>query len=121
MGFVFLAGTIVFTVFGQLIIKQQLDAAGDRAGEGRLLAFVLEFIFTRPLVIVGFASALLAAMCWVATLTRFELSFAYPFMALNFVVVTLVGAIAFSEAVNAYKLVGLLVVCSGLIVVALGS
>ena len=121
MGYVFIAGTIVFTVFGQLIIRQQVGQLSDVPGGADLFRFLIEFVFTRPLVIAGFASAFLASLFWLATLTRFELSFAYPFMALNFVIVVMVGIAAFGEQFNANKLVGLLIVCSGLVVVAQGT
>ena len=70
MGWVFLTGTIAFTIFGQLIIKQQLDRAGDVSADGGMVRFLLEFTFTRPLVLAGFAAAFLASMFWIATLTE---------------------------------------------------
>ena len=121
MGYVFIAGTIFFTVFGQLVIRQQIGKLGDIPTGPGLFRFLLEFALTRPLVLAALASGFLAALCWMATLTRFELSFAYPFMALNFVIVAMIGIAAFDEVFNAYKVVGLLIVCSGLIVVAQGS
>ena len=121
MGYVFIAGTVLFTVFGQLIIRQQIGVAGDPPSGGGLIRFLLEFTFTRPLVMAGLAAAFLASLCWMATLTRFELSFAYPFMALNFVIVSMVGVAAFREELNAYKVIGLLIVCGGLVIVAQGT
>lgn len=121
MGYVFIAGTIVFTVYGQLILRHQIgDVSEVPAGTG-LIRFLLELVFTRPLIISGLAAAFVASLCWMATLTRFELSFAYPFMALNFVIVVFVAVAAFGETVNASKIIGLLIVCSGLVVVAQGT
>lgn len=121
MGYVFIACTIIFTVFGQLIIRQQLGQVGDVPTGGGLVRFLLEFTLTRPLVLAGLASAFLASLCWVATLTRFELSFAYPFMALNFIIVAMVAVAAFGEVLNVSKVLGLLIVCGGLVIIAQGS
>ncbi|MEX0666227.1 MAG: hypothetical protein WD598_15855 [Acidimicrobiia bacterium] len=121
MGFVFLAGTIAFTVYGQLIIRQQVGQIDEVPSGSALFRFLIEFIFTRPLVLSGFAAAFMASLCWLATLTKFELSFAYPFMALNFVLVVALAFVAFGETINAYKIVGLLIVCGGLVVVAQGN
>ena len=120
MGYVFIAGTIIFTVFGQLIIRQQLGRV-DAPTDAGLARYLVEFTLSRPLVLAGLASAMVASLFWMATLTRFELSFAYPFMALNFVIVSMLAVVAFNEDFNVYKLVGLLIVVIGLLVLAQGS
>jgi multidrug transporter EmrE-like cation transporter len=42
-------------------------------------------------------------------------------MALNFVIVVMIAIAAFGEGLNASKIVGLLIVCSGLVVIAQGT
>jgi len=121
MGYVFIAGTIMFTVYGQLILRHQIGELGDVPNGVGLFRFLLELTFTRPLILSGLAAAFVASLCWMATLTRFELSFAYPFMALNFVIVVVIAVAAFGETINANKIIGLLIVCSGLVVVAQGT
>ncbi len=121
MGYVFIAGTILFTVYGQLILRQQIGELSDVPDGVGLVRFLLTFTFSRPLVLSGLAAAFVASLCWMATLTRFELSFAYPFMALNFVIVVVVAIAAFDEVLNANKIVGLLIVCGGLVVIAQGT
>lgn len=121
MGYVYIAGTIIFTVYGQLILRQQIGELSDVPTGIGLVRFLLEFTFTRPLVISGLAAAFVASLCWMATLTRFELSFAYPFMALNFLIVVALSVSLFGEALNASKVIGLIIVCSGLVVIAQGT
>lgn len=121
MGYLFIAGTILFTVYGQLIVRQQIgDLAEVPSGVG-LFRFLVQFIFTSPLVLSGLAAAFVASIFWMATLTRFELSFAYPFMALNFLIVAVIGVAVFGEVLNASKVIGLLIVCGGLVVIAQGT
>ncbi len=121
MGYVFIAGTILFTVYGQLIVRQQIGEIAEVPNGLGLFRFLVEFIFTRPLVLSGLAAAFVASLFWMATLTRFELSFAYPFMALNFLIVVVIGVAVFGEVLNASKIIGLLIVCGGLVVIAQGT
>lgn len=114
MGFVYIALTIFFTVYGQLIIKSQVSSAGvfpDDSGEK--IAFIVRLLLN-PLVISGFISAFLASLAWMAALTQFELSFAYPFMSLSFVAVIFLSIILFGEPLTFNKIFG-----TGLLIVAL--
>ncbi len=86
-GFANVAATVVLTVYGQLVFKWRVDVAGAfPSGSGERLDYVVR-LFLDPWVISVFVTALLASLTWALALTRFELSFAYPFMALSFVLV----------------------------------
>jgi uncharacterized membrane protein len=121
MGFVFILLTIIFTAYGQLIIKQQVNTIGNLPSGWNLIGFYIKFILTRPLVLSGFVSAVLASMAWIGALSKFELSYAYPYMSLNFVCVVSLSFLLFKEEINLYKVVGLLVICLGVLIVSKGS
>jgi len=55
-----------------------------------------------------------------AAMTKLELSYAYPFMSLAFVLVLFLSAILFHEAVTVPKVLGLLLIIAGLIVASRG-
>lgn len=108
--------TIVFTVYGQIAIKWQVLRAGALPyGTLHRVLFVARLLFN-PWIISALAAAFLAAVCWIGAMTRLELSQAYPFMALNFILVTLLAAWLFSEPIGWPKLAGLALVVLGLIV-----
>lgn len=121
MGYFFILLTVLFTVYGQLIIKYEVNSVPNVPSGPALAGFLVEFVLFRPLVISGLLSAVLASFAWIATLSRFELSYAYPFMSLNFVVVVLLSFVLFHEGINAYKLAGLALICLGVLVVSKGS
>jgi multidrug transporter EmrE-like cation transporter len=49
-------------------------------------------------------------------MTKFELSYAYPFMSLAFVLVLFLSALFFKEAITLPKLLGLTLIVAGIIV-----
>ena len=121
MGYLYIFLTIVFTVYGQLIIKQQVNTIVEFPSGFGLIPFYIKFILTRPLVLSGFISAVFASVAWIGALSRFQLSYAYPFMSLNFVLVVLLSFLLFQDTINWYKIVGLSLICIGVFVVSRGS
>ena len=55
MGYLYIFLTIIFTVYGQLIIKQQVNLVTNFPYEWELIPFYIKFIITRPLVLSGFS------------------------------------------------------------------
>ncbi len=108
--------TVLFTVYGQLAIKWRISCAGAMpAGLPGKLRFLLHLL-ADPWIISAFAAAFLAALCWIGALTRLELSRAYPFMALNFILVAISANWLFGEPVTWPKIAGLVLITLGLVV-----
>lgn len=121
MGYFYIVLTIVFTVYGQLVIKQQVNTIVEFPSGLGLIPFYIRFILTRPLVLSGFISAVLASVAWIGALSKFQLSYAYPFMSLNFVLVVLLSFFIFHDTVNWYRIIGLILICVGVFIVSKGS
>lgn len=71
-----------------------------------------------PFIISGFIAAFIASLLWMAAMTKFELSAAYPFTSLAFVFVLLFSALLFREPITVGKLLGMVLICAGIIVTA---
>ena len=116
MSYLYIAMTIALTVYGQVVIKWQVLNAGefpaDSAGRLRFLLGLL----LNPWVLSALAAALLAAVAWMAAMTRLELSHAYPFMSLAFILVLVFSALIFHEPVTLPKVAGLVLICAGIVV-----
>jgi drug/metabolite transporter (DMT)-like permease len=82
--------------------------------EGKIL-FILK-LFLDPWILSGFFAALIASMSWMAAMTKLELSYAYPFTSLSFVLVLLLSSLFFHEAITLPKIIGLSLIIAGVIV-----
>jgi len=108
--------TIFFTVYGQLVIKWQMHSAGPLPDAFmEKLKFLLKMFFN-AWVISSFSAAFLAALCWMAAMTKFELSYAYPFMSLSFVLVLILSNPLFHEPITTFKVLGVALIMVGIIV-----
>ena len=85
--FVYIFGVILFTVYGQLVVKWQVARAGAFPNSFSEKVIFLTHLVLNPWVFSGIGAGFLALLCWLAALTKFELSYAYPFMSLAFVLV----------------------------------
>jgi drug/metabolite transporter (DMT)-like permease len=71
-------------------------------------------------VLSAFAAAFAAALCWMLAISRLELSHAYPFVSLSFVLVLLLSALFFGESVSTEKLLGVTLIIAGVAVSSRG-
>jgi multidrug transporter EmrE-like cation transporter len=114
MSWVFVGATVALTVFGQLVVKwRAVDAGALPAGLGAKAEFLLRLVLD-PWVLAALLAAFVAALCWMAAMTRLELSRAYPFVGLTFVFVLLGGGLFFDESVTLQKVAGVALIVVGI-------
>lgn len=116
--YAFIAGTILFTVLGQLSLKAGMIEVGAVPSDAKALVPFLWAAFTNWKVVFGLASAVMAAILWMGAVSRSDISFAYPFMALAIVLVLALSGVVFGEQVSLGRWLGVLVVCLGLVIAA---
>jgi drug/metabolite transporter (DMT)-like permease len=118
--YLYILATIGLTVYGQLILKWRIAQLGSLPLEFTDKIKFLFGLLLDPAIFSGFAAAFLASLAWMAAMTKFELSHAYPFMSLNFVVVLLLSGWLLSEPINIQKTVGIALIILGTVVAARG-
>ena len=121
LDYFFIFATIALTVFGQLILKWRMDQVGPLPmGIGGGLRHILGLLID-PVVLSSFGAAFLASLAWMAALTRFELSYAYPFMSLSFVLVLVMSVAFLGETLTLSKVLGVVLIGIGTVVASAGT
>lgn len=115
-GYFYIFGTILFTVYGQIILKLRLSLRGAMPDDGFGKLKFLATAFLDPLILSGFFSAFIASVFWMAAMTKFEITYAYPFMSLAPALVFLVGILVLGESFTIGKLLGLVIIAIGIFV-----
>lgn len=118
--YLYILATIAFTVYGQLILKWRIATMGPLPTNvvGKV-SFLVSLLFD-PLIASGFAAALVASFAWMAAMTKFELSHAYPFMSMNFVFVFLLSGWLLNEPITFQKAFGVALIVLGTVVASSG-
>lgn len=114
MSYVYVACTILFMVYAQVVIKWQVLAAGALPADGADKLWFLAKLLLNPWIASALAASLLAAVAWMAAMTKLDLSHAYPFMSLAFVLVMVASAWFFHEPVTGPKIAGIALICIGI-------
>ena len=116
---IFVLISVAFGVTGQIALKTGMTQVGHIGGaQLNAIGPTVVRVATTPLVILGLASYGVGAIAWLIVLSRLDLSVAYPFLALNFVLITLASRFILGETVPSLRWLGVLVICAGVLIVA---
>ncbi len=118
MRYFYIFGTLFFTVYGQLILKWRLGNLSFLLPQGNILeklVSLLKLIFD-PYIFSGFASAFIASLFWMAAMTKFQITEAYPFMSLAPAIVFVLGIWLLGETFTWGKVIGLVLIIIGVII-----
>lgn len=119
MGYFFVALTVLLTVFGQLLIKWQVNLAGALPPNLHdKILFLVGLVF-KPWMVIALCAGFAGTLCWMVALTKLQLSQAYPFTAITFVMVSLGGAWLFSEPLTLGRIAGAILIALGIILTAI--
>jgi len=103
---------------GQLLVKKGvLQVGGFPHDLGEVGHFFLK-AYTNLYVLSAVFITIIVALSWILVISKAELSYVYPFMALSYVFVALFSLLIFKEDVNALRWAGIAVICIGVFLVS---
>ena len=118
--YIFLA--LGFAVSSQLIIKWKMSGFSYNDFDSWQDRYSFAFsMLINPYIILALAFSVLAGVTWMIAMTKFELSYAYPFTIFSLIFVTLFSIIFFEEQLNAHKIIGIVLVAIGIFTISRGS
>jgi multidrug transporter EmrE-like cation transporter len=109
--------SIGFAVSSQLIIKWQMNHYDLSNYHNMIEKF--QFVFSmllNPYIIISIIFTLLSGLSWMIAMSKFDISYAYPFTTLGYVLILICSALIFHENIDIYKIIGILLIVSGIIV-----
>ena len=116
----YIGATIVFTVYSQLVMRWQVVNQGTLPPDVFGKISFVGHLFLNPWVLSSILASLFAGISWMLAMSRFEISYAYPWIGLNFVLMLLLGGLLFGESISMAKVIGTLLVVTGILVIARG-
>lgn len=69
-------------------------------------------------VIAGLISYVVSVGLWLLVLSRVEVSYAYPFLSIGYILTAAIGYFYFNEAVTWERLAGVALICTGVVFIA---
>ncbi len=112
---------IFFGVLSQVIVKWQVNSAGSLPADTASRAWFLVHMLLRPWILISIIATLGGGLSWMVAMTKFDISFAYPYMSLIYVIMMMAGVVLFNEPLNSYKISGTLIIIAGIIIISRGN
>ena len=85
---------------------------------GRSVIEIVLDIASRPGILAGIAFYGLSLLTWIVVLSRAEASFAYPFLALGFVIVAIAGHFLLGEVLTERRMLAIAIIGGGVVLLA---
>ena len=107
-----------------MIMKWRISGrfAGLKIPEGIWPKMVTLFtVLFDPFVFSGLFATFISGLCWMATMSKLEIGYAYPFTSLGFVLVVLLSGWLFGESLNAWRIWGVVLIVAGITVASQGA
>lgn len=112
--------SVVGGAAGQLMLKYGMNRTGAITLSADQAAGGIMRMASNPWVIAGLFLYGCGTIFWLAAISRVDLSFAYPFASLSYVIMLLVAWQIFDEQITPWRLVGTLIIATGVLVVSRG-
>ena len=120
----YLAMTIALSVYSQMVMKWRISGrfAGLRIPEGVCpkIASLFNVLFD-PFVFSGLAATFVSGLCWMATMSKLEIGYAYPLTSLGFVLVVILSHFLFGETLDVWRIFGVLLIVAGITIASQGT
>jgi len=114
-----ICASVLLSSIAQIVLKGGMSSPGvSVAGVQGFGLPMLQAIATSPKVILGLGIYFASAAVWLLVLARVDVSLAYPFVGLGFVVTMLLAWAVHGEVLSTGRIAGTLMICAGVVVLA---
>jgi drug/metabolite transporter (DMT)-like permease len=109
---------VIGSALGQVLLKKGMNSVGQITLNLNQLPSILWKIATNPNVFIGLIVFLCGTLFWLAALSRVDLSYAYPFASLSYVIMLVASWLLFDEKISLGRLLGTVVIGIGVILIS---
>ena len=111
--------TVITNAAAQIMLKKGMISVGSLETQANgLIATVFSVVFN-PWVFAGLSVFVISMASHLFVLSRVQLSFAYPFLSLAYVIVAAYAFFIFGEDVGAARIAGIALICAGTVFISL--
>ncbi|MGE5222755.1 MAG: EamA family transporter [Omnitrophica WOR_2 bacterium] len=115
---VYILISVLAGALGQVLLKKGMGSLGPMTLGVHDLPGTLLRMGTNPFVVGGLFVYVCSTVFWLAALSRVDLSFAYPFVSLSYILMLVASWQLFGENITLLRLVGSSVVLLGVFLIS---
>lgn len=113
---------ILLSVFlnslAQLCMKKGMMIVGEITGGVQGFVVMLPDMIASIYLWISAVCYMMSIVLWLVVLSKTDVSYAYPFLSIGYVLSAIVGYFAFHESVTPIRVVGIAVICMGVVLIS---
>jgi multidrug transporter EmrE-like cation transporter len=109
---------VLLNAFAQILLKKGMLGIGYFEIQFQTLFPIIKKVATNLYILLGLGSYVISVAVWLLVLARAEVSYAYPFLSVGYVVVTLMGYFIFQENLSWMRVIGISIIIVGVILLS---
>ena len=114
---IFIISSVLLNALAQILLKAGMKQFGNVELKNNIINTSVS-IALNPYIITGFISYGVSIILWLWVLSKVDVSLAYPFQALGYIVVTILAWLIFQEDITLTRIIALIFISIGLIILA---
>ncbi|HHW67255.1 EamA family transporter [Defluviitalea raffinosedens] len=109
--------SVFLGAIGQVILKVGADQLGELPFSFKTLPKDIIHIIKIPQIILGIILFSVSFLLWIKVLTKNELSYSYPLVSLNYIIIMIMSVFLLGEEISLRKILGTVLIVLGVWVV----
>ena len=109
---------VLLNAFAQILLKKGMLGIGHFEIQIQNLFSIIQKVGTNLYILLGLGSYVISVAIWLLVLAHVEVSYAYPFLSVGYVVVTLMGYFFFQESVSWMRVIGISIIIVGVVLLS---
>jgi multidrug transporter EmrE-like cation transporter len=102
----------------QIIMRKAMLQIGEINLESKNILSYWSRLIENIFLWISFPCYGLSILIWIIVLSKVEVSYAYAFSSIGYILITIAGALLLHEQVSLLRVVGIIIVCCGIVLVA---
>lgn len=111
--------SVMLSAGGQLAMKSGVISLEKLSVTNIIVPSTMLKLISNPLIILGVFLYGVASIFWLSILSRSELSYAYPMIAISYVVTSVIAWLLFKENLTLIRFLGISMIIAGVYVISL--
>lgn len=108
--------SVILNAFAQLFIRQGMLKLGNISMNiSELWNMIIQSI-SNIYIWAGMMSYAISILLWMVVLSKVNVSLAYPFLSIGYIVTAVIAYFAFNEPITIQKILGIAIICVGVVV-----
>ena len=118
LAIIYILISVLAGALGQILLKKGMGSMGPLTLSMDQVGGILWRIVSNPYVVIGLLIYVCGTLFWLVALSRVDLSYAYPFASLSYVIMLAASWFLFHENITPVRLLGTLIVALGVVVIS---